>query len=166
VIHRMAWSRVTGIPDRCPAYIALGGLLVESRWMPPGSSEWMIGRPPACWLSAAFCWIPSIASSLNPHQSAHTETEVPSLASRSAILLRLYRVVNERILKPNSWARSIICAISSARVAVVLHVDVAAQHFGQRLRPEVPLGRIALVILVPGVPLCAEYDSAWMNAAR
>src|SRR5256885_1836999 len=52
--------------------------------MPPGSSEWMIGRPPACWFRAAFCWIPSIASSLNPHQSAHTETDVPSLASRSA----------------------------------------------------------------------------------
>src|SRR5881398_3906059 len=37
-------------------------------------------------------------------------------------------------------------------VAVVLHVHVAAQHFSQRFRPEVSLGRIALVVLVPGVP--------------
>src|SRR5256884_4554450 len=73
------------MPARCPAYMALAASWF-SRWMPPGSSEWMIGRPPACWLRAAFCWTPSIASSLNPHQSAQTETEVPSLASRSAIL--------------------------------------------------------------------------------
>src|SRR5438034_2588953 len=79
VIHRRAWSRVIGMPARCPAYMALAASWF-SRWMPPGSSEWMIGRPPACWLRAAFCWTPSIASSLNPHQSAQTETEVPSLA--------------------------------------------------------------------------------------
>ena len=40
-------------------------------------------------------------------------------------------------------------------VAVVLHVDVAAQHFGERLVPQIALRRVALVILVPLVPLLA-----------
>ena len=39
----------------------------------------------------------------------------PSLASRSAILYDSTAWWNERILKPNSRARSSICAISSAR---------------------------------------------------
>src|SRR2546430_11022917 len=102
------------MPARCPAYIALAASWL-SRWKPAGSSECMTGRPPACWFSAAFSWIPSIASSLNPHQSAHTETDVPSLASRSAILYDSTAWWNDRILKPNSCARSSICAISSAR---------------------------------------------------
>src|SRR2546425_3700925 len=49
----------------------------------------MIRRPPRSTLfpyTTLFRSMPSIASSLNPHQSAHTETDVPSLASRSAIL--------------------------------------------------------------------------------
>ena len=40
-------------------------------------------------------------------------------------------------------------------VAVVLHVDVAAQHLGERFVTQIALWRIALVILVPLVPLLA-----------
>src|SRR5207247_335593 len=138
VIHRRAWSRVIGMPARCPAYMALAASWF-SRWMPPGSSEWMIGRPPACWLRAAFCWTPSIASSLNPHQSAQTETEVPSLASRSAILYDSTAWWNERILNPNSCARSIICAISSARsqwfCTYMLPRSTSASDSDRRFRP-------------------------------
>src|SRR5438309_9650111 len=98
--------------------------------MPLGLSEWIKGRPPACWLSAAFCWIPSIASSLNPHQSAHTDTEVPSFASRSAILYDSTAWWKDRILKPNSCAKSIIWAIRSEerRVGKECRCGGSAEH--------------------------------------
>jgi len=74
------------MPDRCPAYIRLGGLPGLSRWMPPGSSEWMIAPAARLLVQAAFCLDPSHRLFLEPHQSAHTETMSLPWLRRSAIL--------------------------------------------------------------------------------
>jgi hypothetical protein len=73
------------MPMRRPAYIALAASWLR-RWMPIALSEWMIARAPACVSRAAFSRMPSKASALKPHQSAHTDAAVPAAARRSAIL--------------------------------------------------------------------------------
>ncbi len=83
--------------------------------MPSSESEWMLTRAPACVIIAAFSGMPSRDSILKPHQSDQTEAETLSFASMSAILYASTAWWNERMWKPNSRARSSICAISSAR---------------------------------------------------
>jgi hypothetical protein len=54
--------------------------------MPSALSEWTIAHPPASCTSAMFCLMPSYASSLKPHQSAHLLAQMSFATSRSRIL--------------------------------------------------------------------------------
>ncbi len=85
VSHRTASSRLMVIPARRPAAIAFAASWF-SRCMPLGSSEWTIAHPFASLTSAMFSLMPSYASSLNPHQSAHMLAQTLFAASRSRTL--------------------------------------------------------------------------------
>ena len=50
------------------------------------SSEWMTAQAPARWIIGALASMPSKDSILKPHQPAQTAEQMPSRASRSAIL--------------------------------------------------------------------------------
>ena len=87
VIQVMACSGViSGMRARRADAITLAASWFR-RWMPSGESEWTMaqlffGRS----TSAMFSGMPSKASILKPHQSAHSAPQTPSAASLSASL--------------------------------------------------------------------------------
>ena len=126
-----------------------------------------MARAPACCNSAAFCWMPSIASILKPHQSAQTDRRRARLRQQVGHLVGLDRVVERadleaELLRQVEHLRHLVGA-----VAVVLHGDLAAQHLGQRLERAGPArgGSPFGAPSIPRVPR-ARYSSAAMKAAR
>ena len=73
------------MPARQPAAMALPASWL-SRWMPMGSSECTVAQAPAASTMAMFSRMPSKASILKPHQSAHITAQVPLALSSGATL--------------------------------------------------------------------------------
>ena len=93
--------------------------------------------------------MPSIASSLNPHQSDQTVAPVPLAASRSRTVEASTAWGKERDLEAELAAQIHHLRHLVGPVAVVLDQDVAAEHLGQRLILEVTVRR--------GSPSCLAF---------
>src|SRR5690606_15402545 len=86
VIQRIARSGAISMPTRRAFAITLAASWL-SRWMPSSESECTIAQPPGARSTMAmFSWMPSKASILKPHQSAHSAPQIFSRASSSASL--------------------------------------------------------------------------------
>ena len=97
----------------------------------------------------------SAASSLNPPQSAHTRGGDGIARQQVGDLVRLHAVMERadpvaELARDVDHLRHLVGAI-----AVIVDEDVAAQHLGERLEPEIARRRLALVVGVPLVPLAA-----------
>jgi len=97
VIHLIATSSLAGNPARLAEYIALPVSWLR-RWIPDGSSLWIVARAPAASTKPMFARTVSSASILKPPQSAHIVATMPSFASRSAILYASIAWWNARTL--------------------------------------------------------------------
>ena len=82
----MACSGAMSMPERRALAITFAASWLR-RWMPSSESECTMAQPPGARSTMAmFSWMPSKASILKPHQSAHSAPQTPSAASRSASL--------------------------------------------------------------------------------
>src|SRR6059058_361001 len=79
----------------------------------------------------------------------------PFLREQVRDLVRLDRVVEGPDLEAELVRQIDHLGHFVGAIAVVLNVDIAAQHLGERLEPQVTLRGIALLVLVPAVPLPA-----------
>src|SRR5690606_18616743 len=85
VSQRIACSGVICMPTRLAAAMALAASWLR-RWMPGSESECTVAQAPAAPTRGMFPRLPSKASILKPHQSAHIAAQVRVSASLSAIL--------------------------------------------------------------------------------
>ena len=85
VIQAIASAGVMLRPIRLPAPMAMPASWFRC-WVMIGSSEWMITQAPPRCARAALASMPSRLSILKPAQSAQVSMQMPSLASRGAIL--------------------------------------------------------------------------------